>query len=182
MLIRNGLLITLVALLSTSIYAGQIYKTTDENGNTVFTDSPQEGQHSEQVKLKPLTTITQPPVEPLPKSTSKQPDEDQAFAYNSLRILTPEAGETIRNTPVFEVVAGIDPNMLPRHSAVLLVDGQPFAKQQNNLTFVLSDIDRGTHTLEVQVLDADGKLQISHSIEIFIHRNTQSKRTPRAGS
>ncbi len=179
MRIRNGLIITLVALLSSSIFAAQIYKTTDKNGNVIFTDSPPEGQQAETVKLKPMTTISPPPAKPLPSAPQPKEGDAEKFSYNSVQILTPEPGETIRNTPVFEVIAAVDPDMLPKHSAILLIDGKPYGKRQKSLQFVLSEVDRGTHTLEVQIVDDSGKKQAGDSIEVYVHRTSQNNNAAR---
>ena len=49
--------------------AAQIYKYTDANGNTVFTNQPPEGQSSETVELPPTNTVQpQAPVVPAPST------------------------------------------------------------------------------------------------------------------
>ncbi|WP_426414973.1 DUF4124 domain-containing protein [Aestuariirhabdus sp. LZHN29] len=180
MIKRLFVLITVGALTSTPTMGAQIYRTVDPAGNVTFTDNPPEGQASEAVKLKPMTTVSPPAVKPLPDDSEPDDSEtpSQEFSYTSLQILSPEPGETIRGAGDFQVVAATDPEMRESDSARLLIDGNPFDKRQKSLSFALTNIDRGAHTLEVQVVDRKGKTLISSRVEVFVHRANLG--TPRA--
>ena len=57
----------LLSLLLISLAAtAQIYKTTDEQGNVVFTDQPPEGVEREEVELQRTNTAPPPPERPAP--------------------------------------------------------------------------------------------------------------------
>lgn len=177
MLIRKLLTITIALLISSGAFAAPtIFKTTDKNGNPIFTDMPSEGQKSEAVHLKPMSTVT---LTPATTTTDDQPaptTEDEPSSYNSLQILTPRHGDTIRDTTNFEIIAAVDPALLPRHSARLLIDGAAVDQSQTSLQFFITDIERGAHRLEVQIIDGGNKILISTEIEIFIHRTTHIKK------
>ncbi len=176
MLIRNLLAITIALLISSGIFAAPtIFKTIDENGNPIFTDRPSEEQKAEPVELKPMSTVE---LTPATTTTDSQPEpakQTEPSSYNSLQILTPRHGDTIRDTTNFEVVAAVAPELLPRHSARLLIDGVAVDQSQTSLQFFITDIERGAHILEVQIIDGGNKIQISQKIEVFVHRTTHIK-------
>ncbi|RRJ83126.1 DUF4124 domain-containing protein [Aestuariirhabdus litorea] len=184
MMKRLVVLIMAGTLVSTPTLGAQIYRTVDPAGNVTFTDNPPEGQAAEAVKLKPMTTVSPPAVKPLPASTSNDNDKpkDQPFKYDALRILSPEPGETIRGAGDLQVIAATEPEMRESDSARLLIDGKPFDSRQKSLSFALKNVDRGAHTLEVQVVDARGNTLISSRVEVFVHRaalGTPPRPTPR---
>ena len=62
------------------------------------------------------------------------------------------------------------------HQLVVLVDGQAQAPVQGtNIT--LENVDRGSHTLQGQIIDAAGKVLIS-SPSITVHLHRQSVHAP----
>lgn len=147
--------------------ASKIYRTTDADGNVVFTDAPVEGQNAEEVELREVNTVPATPV----VRQQAEVEEAVAFAgYESLQIVSPEADATFRNPEGAIVVSvKLEPALQQGHRQVLFVNGAA----QPDMQF--SNPERGGHTLQVKVLDGDNNIQIeSDAQEVFIHRSTVS--------
>ena len=148
--------------------AAQIYKYTDANGNTVFTNQPPEDQASESVELKPTNTVEaqQPVVVEQPKDAEEKRD-----AYSRLALKDIPSEDALRaNNGTFMVGVDIEPRLRPGHSLRLLLDGQPYGQPSNVPRLQLSEIDRGEHTLAVEVLSGQRQVQQSESVTFTVQR------------
>lgn len=146
----------------------QIYKYTDANGNTVFTNQPPEGQASESVELKPTNTVEaqQPVVAEQPKEAEEKRD-----AYSRLALKDIPSEDALRaNNGTFMVGVDIEPRLRPGHSLRLLLDGQPYGQPSNVPRLQLTEIDRGEHTLAVEVLSGQRQVQQSDSVTFTVQR------------
>ncbi|MDD0845228.1 DUF4124 domain-containing protein [Pseudomonas sp. Gutcm_11s] len=162
--------------------AAQIYKYTDSNGNTVFTNQPPEGQSAESVELPPTNTVESQQ----PKATQQSQDSGQEqFAYSLLELTDIPSEEALRaNNGTFTVGVNIDPDLQPGHSLRLLLDGQPYGQPTNVPRLQLVNIDRGEHSLAVEVVASGQQVQQSAGITFTVQRvSTNSparvKPTPR---
>jgi hypothetical protein len=71
-------------------------------------------------------------------------------------IVQPANDETVHdNLGNVAVQVAVSPNLGPGTAIALLLDGQP-AAQAATTAFALAGVERGTHTLEAQVRDANG--------------------------
>lgn len=153
--------------------AAQIYKYTDANGNTVFTNQPPEGQAAEAVELPPTNTVEaqQPQLreKPAPAATDAQP-------YSLLALSDLPSEEALRaNNGTFSVGVQIEPRLKPGHSLRLLLDGQPYGQPGNVPRMQLVNVDRGEHSLAVEVLGGGKVLQQSATVTFTVQRvNTSS--------
>lgn len=146
----------------------QIYKYTDSNGNTVFTNQPPEGQATESVELAPTNTV--PPQEPV---VTEQPNEQQGNLqpYSQLALTNIPNEEALRaNNGTFSVDVDIQPRLQPGHSLRLLLDGQPYGSPSNVPRLQVTNVDRGEHTLAVEVLSGQTQIQQSASITLTVQR------------
>ena len=151
----RNLLLSLL-LLATSASA-QVYTYIDAEGNRVFTDRPSANQHNvESVQLAPTNNMAQPP-----STAQQQPLEAPTItapAYQMLRILIPQPDATIRdNMGNLIVTATSEPGLQPGHLYRLILDSQPWGEAGRSPVFALENIDRGTHQLAVEILDAQGR-------------------------
>ncbi len=165
------LALALVSLVMSSglLAATKIYRTVDENGNVVFTDVPPRNDQSLQTKTVELDSLNS--YEPVGETILRSPDgrelwiiEDEtdeeeepvAANYQFLGIISPTNDATIRdNAGNLRIAAKISPELRPGHRLRLLLDGSP-RQTSRNPDFYLSNVDRGTHQLSVQVLDEAG--------------------------
>jgi hypothetical protein len=167
----------------------QIFKTTDADGNVVFTDVPPRAeQPAEKVDLiAPNTFAGEEEVAVGSAATGDQwivdPDAPDAEAelplapYSSLVISNPGNEANIReNTGSFSVIASLEPPLHPDHSLRLLLDDVPAASADEEAIFSLSNVDRGSHTLQAEVLDKNGAVVFAGNPSVF-HLQRYSKIT-----
>ena len=164
-----SLLWVLITTLPWAASHAEIYKTIDKDGKVVFTDTP-EGQPAESVKLKKGSTISLPPVKALPPGQTG--DSKESANYRELTIKQPDQNATIRGSGSFSVLAAISPRLRPGDSVQLYIDGKPYGQKQKGLLFNLTNIERGTHNIEVKVLNSDGRVLKSANVTVHIHRSS----------
>ncbi len=81
--------------------------------------------------------------------------------YQSAQIVSPEPDATIHdNNGNVTVTAVVSPTLRAGDRLALLLDGKTVAAGSQQ-SFELNDIDRGTHTLRVQVQAPDGTVLIT---------------------
>ncbi len=153
-LLRLGLLALL--LMPALPASAAIYSYIDEAGNRVFTDRP--GNHAtEPVETKPSNRMPAPPLPelaPLPTKTLKAP----TLGYALLDLVQPASDATIRNNAgELSVTATSDPGLHPGHRYRLLLDGTATGESTEQPAFLLENVDRGTHQLTLEVVDAQGE-------------------------
>ena len=166
-------------LLSLAVPASaQIFKYTDANGNTVFTDQPPEGQTTENIQL-PATNSVSMPVPSLP-TTSPADGSDStasnAAPYSMLQLTgIPDDAAMRANNGTFSVGVDIQPRLSSNHRLRLLLDGQPHGQPSNVPRLQVTNADRGEHSLAVEVLNGDQSIQQSATSTFTIQRvNTSS--------
>ena len=132
----------------------QVYTYIDAEGNRVFTDRPATG-NAKRIELAPSNSMPAPvPAAP----SAPEPSTPQAPAYQLLRILVPQPDATIRDSAGNLIVtASSDPALLPGHGYRLLLDGEPLGEASRSPVIPLANIDRGTHQLAVEIVDAEGR-------------------------
>ena len=134
----------------------QVYTYIDAQGNRVFTDQPRPG-NAKKVQLPPGNRM------PAPTGTTSAPATDSRpeplFHYEMLRLLIPEPDVTIRST-AGEVIVSVtsEPGLKKGHRYRLLLDGKPTGAPGPSPVFALSNIDRGTHHLAVEILDEQDRI------------------------
>ena len=144
----------LCCLLSHTAQAG-VYTYIDANGNRVFTDQPPSG-HAERIELAPSNSMRA--VTPRPPAPAA-PAQPQAAGYQILRILVPEPDATIRDMAGNLIVsASSEPGLHAGHGFRLIMDGQPVSEVGRSPVFPLQNIDRGTHQISVEIVDANGRI------------------------
>lgn len=146
-------------LISLSTLAG-VYMEKDAQGNTIFTDRPSSEQ-AKPVEISPNNTYETPaPASSTSGSRSETQDTDTQ-RYESLTIISPTDDSPLRsNDGALEVSVDLSPGLNPNHHFVLLMDGNPVAEGQSP-AFSLQNVDRGTHAIQVQVVDDAGNALIS---------------------
>jgi len=170
-------LFSLLLILSVPALA-QIYKYTDDKGNTVFTNQPPEGVAADEVKLPPANTVhIKTPEPPPPLADDRQGEQRQP--YRSLTIGGIPDEEALRaNNGTFTVTAQLDPPLLQGHRVRFLLDSIPQAPASPSTSLQLNNVDRGTHRLEVEVLSGERVLQ--RAMETFtvqrVHTSSPARR------
>lgn len=131
----------------------QIYKYTDDNGNTVFTNQPPDGVAADTVELPPANTVNIRTPEPPPPMENELNSSQQRQPYRSLSIGGIPDEQALRaNNGTFVVNAQLDPPLQKGHQIRFLLDGIPQAEPSSATSLQLNNVDRGTHLLEIEVL------------------------------
>jgi hypothetical protein len=152
------LLLLLSLLLSAAAQANQpIYKSTDAQGNVVFTDKPPaEGTTREEVTLRRLNTQPAPDMSSSPAPRDVAPEAEESTARTVT--ITAPADQTVipMGQGNFTVEASAQPPLAPGEKLVLQVDGAPVGDAQASGRWALTNVLRGGHNLTVVRLGANG--------------------------
>ena len=170
---RRGTPIVLLAATLTwaACPSAAVYQWVDEQGNVVYTDNP--GGGAEPVELPPLSTVPAPSFSPsLPSSEDRAEELD----YSKLSILSPTQDATLRdNTGAVDVNVVLEPDLngAVGHRFQYYLDGQAQGKTTESAWVSFTNVDRGTHNLEVAVVDSSGRELIrSDSVRFHLHRHS----------
>lgn len=159
-------------LLSIPVSA-QIYKHIDENGNVTFTDKPPEDARLVDVGR----TNTLPPPD-MPRAQAPQDggeitvEELEAPEIYSINIISPMLDAVIPHGPGnFSVNVSISPDLHENDYMQLFVDGDPVGEPQQTASWGLTNISRGTHSLETRIIDRRGAIKgRSPSVRVHVFR------------
>jgi hypothetical protein len=135
----------------------QVYTYIDAQGNRVFTDQPRPG-NAKKVQVQPANRIPTPPASKAPMPVAEAEPKPK-FHYQMLRLLIPEPDATVRST-AGELIVTVtsEPGLQRGHRYRLLLDGRPTAPPGPSPVFALTNIDRGSHHLAVEILDDQGRI------------------------
>ncbi|MFE8072907.1 DUF4124 domain-containing protein [Marinobacteraceae bacterium S3BR75-40.1] len=149
----------------------QVYRYIDKNGNVVFTDEPHEG--AEPIEVREVPTITLPKGKPLTEETIKEAERQQPQGppYQEIRFQKPNNKTAFwSGSGDVNVEVSAQPALKEGHQFRLKVDGQTIATQTSG-SFLIRNMDRGTHQATVAVTNGEGTVvQEGASIEFTIHR------------
>jgi len=161
----------LLALLLAAGAFAEAYTWTDEDGVVHYSDRPHPG--AETIELGEYSTSTRP--EPTTSAPARR-DSESAPAlqpnYTSIEIVAPGAEETLWNIEtILNVDLELTPALMPGHQVRVYYDGMP--QIVNTASFQLEEVYRGVHNLQVEVIDATGKLMIrSRPNRFYVQQNS----------
>ena len=164
------LLLIMVALPA----AAQIYRYTDANGNTAFSNQPPDGVKAQVVELPPLNSVD---PQQLPAPTTPAPTQSQASptplkeAYEKLELTDlPDGGALRANNGTFTIGVAIQPRLAAGHQLQLLVDGSQYGQPGNVPRLQVVNLPRGEHSFAVVVLDDGRIIQQSPTLTFTVQR------------
>ncbi|WP_106475674.1 DUF4124 domain-containing protein [Phytohalomonas tamaricis] len=163
-----------------------VYRSVDANGNPVFTDQPQ--PESSRINVAPPDVVDVDAKSSQPQKKALDPAEpQQAFIpYTQLAIVSPRNEATIPTGAAgdVQVELAITPQLAPGDKVRLRVDGQVSQSALRTSAFFISGMNRGEHTLRVELLDSTGHVrQQSDPVTIYVQRASQNMpANPRSSS
>lgn len=166
MKLRISFLFVLVCLSSLANDAfAEVYKRVNPDGSVEFTDVPNEAGQKP-VEVSPPSTYKSPRL-----PASNTPAAKPAFTqYESVTITSPANDATIRsNEGTLSVSVTSSPGLQGDDTFLLMMDGSK-AGEGNSGKFKLSNIDRGSHTLMVQIIHEGQTLLQSQTVTVHLHR------------
>ncbi|WP_227370730.1 DUF4124 domain-containing protein [Halomonas sp. M20] len=166
------------------IEAATVYRSLDAQGNVVFTDTP--SQDSQRIKLESLTVVPSQESAPSASKASGTAAEEQAaprssrnvpggpfMPYSTFGILSPQDGYTLQTGYAGDIIIDIavEPELRQDHRIRLLKDGDVSQSATHTKVFMLSNLNRGEHTLRAELLDAQGNVRHrSDPVTLYVHR------------
>ncbi len=175
---RQFIPLLLAVLLSAVATAGdEIYRTTDEDGNVVYTNEPP-SDDAEPVDLEPLTTV--PPGEEIPDENAADndgdsaADEDASPRYQGLEMTYPPHDQTVRHNgglvPFRVQVLPEGTQLAEGHKIQVLLDGEVSGSARSRQISV-SAVSRGPHTAKARIVDSTGAaITTSEPTEFYLLR------------
>jgi hypothetical protein len=163
---RILIVILTLLTLSCTILAQEkrIYVSRDANGVVIFSDNPSPGAEEITLTVRPNLMESTEVKLPAPKPAVPEPFKVQVFQ--------PEDQATLRdNTGSVYIEGRIQPRFQRGLRVRLVFDGLAYGAPQNSAVFVLRDIDRGEHTIQLELIDQNGKLiAVSPVTTFYLHR------------
>lgn len=155
----------------------EVYKSVDKNGRVIYTDKPQ-GENSQKVELREINTV--PGAEPLPQSTPVDsfPSQPAAISY-AIDVISPRNDVII---PIGQrdlaIAVQTEPALQGGHLLVYFMNGE-LLEETTMTNIIVKDAPRGTHTLVVEAIDANGQsLGMSPPVSVSIMRPVIKKPAP----
>lgn len=168
MRIKLGFVAGLLVTLAMPAVA-EVYRHVDKDGNVTFSDEPSEG--AEEVRVKPVTTVTLPKLKDVQTPPRRTADEGERAPYENITFVAPNNDEAFHSGSgdvAFQVTS--TPPLRNGHKYEVALDGQPVG-QSTSGTVMVRNVFRGTHDAAVHVVDRNGaRIQTGESISFTIHR------------
>ena len=167
MLIFMRYLVVIVCLtLCFGVWAqDRVYKRVNPDGSVEYSDQPIEG--AEVMQVPKGSTFTMPEGIPSRAASTDTKPEETKVVYDSLEITRPVNDEAIRsNEGKLTALARVTPELASNHRFRWNMDGE-IVQDVNSPELRLNNIDRGSHTLQAEIIDADGKIVISSETITF---------------
>jgi hypothetical protein len=168
----RSILLILCLLVATVALAQEAYRWVDEDGVVHYSDRPRDG--AEQIELPtPNVTATRQRTTPATTSRDEAPAEaSPVVRYDSIEVVSPAAEETLWNIEgVLSVSVALSPALQPGHQMRAYHNGQ--MTPVSGTSFQIQEVWRGSHNIQVEVVDETGKLMIrSKSTRFYVQQNT----------
>lgn len=169
------LLVTATAIATTTIYSW-----TDDNGVVHFSDSPGIPQASTvELSITEVQSQLQSTVVELNQADHIEllaitTETEAPLSLATISLLTPLHQQTIRSNDGNINIRAISNRKLNKNlQAQLVIDGHINSPPQTSLAWQLTNIDRGTHQIQIQLLNNGKILASSESITVYLHRISQ---------
>jgi|SRR5688572_15316965 hypothetical protein len=167
-------LILLSALSGTAASAAPAWTWVDANGTVHYSDRPVPG--ATQVELSTAQTIGTRVRPSAPRPTGQPETRAESAAYQSIEIVSPADQETLWNVGTqVPVQVRFQPGLQPGHRYDLLFDGQRRNLNTVASSVTLTDVFRGTHTVQVVVIDTQGTEIARSEPRTFIVQQTSTQ-------
>ena len=165
-------------LSQSAVHADGFYKWKDARGNTQYGDRPPANVNAQPMELPKITIIDNYADQWKPMKFDEQQSEVQTETksqakndnYIRLAFLAPKQNQAIRaNDGDVSAMVSIKPPLKKGHQLVFSIDGKAMQKGTSR-TQNFSNLDRGSHTIAVNVIDEKGKTLKSSSVVFNVLR------------
>ena len=158
------IVLTTFLLASLGVQA-ELFKWVDADGNIIYSDQPPPGAEKKehQVDKEALPPLTTTPALETPVAATKSDAaglEDSQERYKSIAIVVPEHDTAVRqNAGNVLIKVAIDPYLFNERGDLLAIymDGLEVSRGRD-LSVQLVEVDRGTHVIRAEIVNANGKV------------------------
>lgn len=166
---RSSILICTAILAASAAFADGAWKWTDADGVVHYSDVPVEG--AEQVNLSEYNKKTGAQISN-GRTVRGKTEETEAVAYESIAIASPGAEETLWNIEgLLNVTVAVTPQLQQGHRIRAYFDGE--ARDVGGTSFQILEVYRGTHNLQVEVIDNTGRVLVrSPTSRFYVQQNS----------
>ena len=162
--------VCLLLLVATSAFAeDQVYRYVGPDGAIHYTDKPPDKQ-AKPVQLPPLQTFKSTGTPTSGSAPASEPAKPAGTPSFSLSIDSPAAEETFREVnPDINISVSVLPGLVNGYGLIYAVDGQPQNEEPVSQTsYVVSGLERGSHTLSVSLVNARGETLDTQSVTVHM--------------
>ncbi len=167
----SSILLPVLVLFAQALIADTVYKGTDANGHTLFSDQP--FPNSEKITITPPPPTSQNHSHKQLESTKANPPLPEVIDYK-ISIVEPTDQQTFTNDITsIEVKISVTPKLAANDRIHLEINGEPFGEYSQATNFVLNQFPRGTYRIQAIITSADFlKVPIakSQTVTIFQQR------------
>lgn len=162
------LFISTLLLLSTASLQAKIYHWIDKDGNAHYSDTAIPGTTEITAENKNLVSADALKVEESKKPAQSTINKEPIIDYQA-EIVSPQDDMAVRsNAGTLEVHVKTTPQKESSQRLQLYLDGTPLGEPQISPTIRALNIDRGTHQVQVHLLDEAGQVLTKTQI-VTIH-------------
>jgi hypothetical protein len=162
-------------LVSATAAATTVYKWVDETGVTHYRDQPHPLAQKVEVQSAQSFQSASPAAATTGSSASRAAS---ARTYSLCELYRPEQDEVFLNTTTLTVKLRVEPRLATGDQVAVALDGKRLTNQPTTGTeFVLTEVERGTHSLFIVIADARGNALCTTPAVTF-HVRQPSKQAP----
>ena len=171
---RAFILLSLVLAATATTGAAEVYRWKGADGQIHFSDRPQPG--AERITITVSPPASRSPDAASPAANSQAPDTERPAPvdrYQSLTITSPEQEEVLWNIEgQLDVAAAVQPPLQPGHALRFTLDGRTTLAETGSTRARFAEVFRGEHSLQVEVVDSQGRTLVASPTTRFFVRQT----------
>ena len=159
--------LAVLVLFAQALNAETVYKGTDANGRTIYSDQPFPNSEKITITITPSTKSA-----PTPQVQSQPIKPHQEKINYKISIVEPTDQQTFGNDiTAIEVKLSVTPKLSVNDRIHLEVNGEPFGEYSQATNFVLTQFPRGSYLIKAVITSADNlKTPIAQSDAITIYQ------------
>ncbi|WP_246837614.1 DUF4124 domain-containing protein [Salinicola sp. MH3R3-1] len=157
-------------MIVSSAQAASVYRHVDADGNVVYSDEPRAGHR---VDLKPIAVVDPDTPEIRTRSDQPTPASASAVDYERFTISSPHDEQTLPTGQAgnVQVQLAIEPALQRGDRVQLRVDGEVRQSPMHTNVFALSQLERGEHRLQAELVDAQGRVRLATpAVTLYVQR------------
>jgi len=155
----------------------EVYRWVDKSGTVIYSDQPH--PNAELIDIDTVQSYSPVAIPEQSLSTGEEVQEEKEAPNYQVKIVSPENDVSIRdNAGTVTINVDVSPELDIERADLLTVkfDGQTLGEPQSNASFTLTNIERGTHTAQVSIVDKLSKtLQSSQVVTFHLQRHSTAQ-------